>query len=91
MGDRPYRGYALEKEAMVLDYLCNGLVGYPDTAVARQEQQKGLEVFRKTMQIQTVETVQDNEFHKIYNNSFSRCRSGFDEYAKVNLTSKYRK
>ena len=71
--------------------MCNGLVGYPDTAVARQEQQKGHEVFRNTMKMQTVKTVQDNEFNKIYNNSFSRCRSRFDEYAKVNLTSRERK
>ena len=33
--NRPNRSHALEKKAKVLDYLCNGLVGYPDTAVAR--------------------------------------------------------
>lgn len=82
---------AHEKENEVLNYLCNGLVNFPDTCVARQEQQKGLEVFRKTMLMQSVRCAQDNEFHKIYHNSFSRCRSRFDEYARVSLTSKERK
>ncbi len=75
----------------VLDYLCNDLEDSPDTSVARCEQQKGLEVFRKTMLMQSVEDMQENEYHSIYQNSFSRCRSRFDEYYRVSLTSKERK
>lgn len=78
---------AILKNKEVLEYLHNGLVNSPDTIAARHEQQKGLEVFRKTMLIQSIECMQDNEFHKIYYNSFSRCRSRFDEYARVSLTS----
>lgn len=82
---------AQEKEAEVIAYLHNGLVDSPDTSTARYEQQKGLEVFRKTMMMQTVRCMKDNEFHKIYQNSFSRCRSRFDEYSRVSLTSKKRR
>lgn len=82
---------ALAKEEEVLKYLCNGLVNSPDTNAARCEQQKGLEVFRKTMKMQTVQCMQENEFRKIYQNSFSRCRSRFDEYSRISLTSKERK
>lgn len=82
---------ALKKEEEVLDYLCNGLENSPDTSAARCDQQKGLEVFRKTMMMQTVRCMQDNEFHRIYQNSFSRCRSRFDEYSRVSLTSKKRR
>lgn len=81
---------ALEKENEVFSYLSNGLKGMPDTSTARYEQQKGLEVFRKTMMMQTVRCMKDNEFHKIYENSFSRCRSRWDEYSRVSLTSKKR-
>lgn len=81
---------AIEKEKEVLGYLCNGLVNSPDTNAARCEQQKGLEVFRKTMLMQSVEDMQDNEFHKIYQSSFSRCRSRYDEWFRVSLTSKLR-
>lgn len=82
---------ALAKDTEVLDYLCNGLVDSPDTNAARCEQQKGLEVFRKTTRMQTIRCMQDNEFRKIYQNSFSRCRSRFDEYSKVSLTSNERR
>lgn len=75
----------------VLAYLCNGLENSPDTSSARAEQQKGLEVFRETMLMQSVEDMQDNEYHRIYQNSFSRCRSRFDEHFRVSLTSKERK
>ena len=82
---------ALAKEDELLDYLCNGLVDSPDTSAARCKQQKGLKVFKNTMLLQTVRSMQDNEFQKIYQNSFSRCRSRFDEYSRVSLTSKERK
>lgn len=82
---------ALDKERKVLDYLSNDLEDSPDTAAARCEQQKGLEVFRKTMLMQTVRCMQDNEFYKIYQNSFSRCRSRLDEHSRVSLTSKKRR
>lgn len=75
----------------VLEYLCNGLKNSPDTSAARCEQQKGLEVFRETMLMQSVEDMQDNEYHRIYQNSFSRCRSRVDERSRVSLTSKERK
>ncbi len=81
---------ASTKEEEVFSYLSNGLKGMPDTSPARYEQQKGLEVFRKTMMMQTVRCMKDNEFHKIYENSFSRCRSRWDEYSRVSLTSKKR-
>jgi hypothetical protein len=79
---------ALKKEEILLNYLCNDLVDSPDTSVARCKQQKGLEVFKETMLLHTVKSMQDNEFQKIYQNSFSRCRSRFDEYSRVSLTSK---
>ena len=82
---------AMAKIKEVHGYLCNGLVDSPDTSVARYEQQKGLEVFRKTHQMLTDETMQDNDFHKIYQNKSFGCRSRFDEFARVSLTSKERK
>ena len=82
---------AIAKSKEVLGYLSNGLIDSPDTAVARYEQQKGLEVFRKTHQMHTAETMQDCDFHKIYQNKSFGCRSRFDEFARVSLTSKERK
>lgn len=82
---------ALEKSKEVLEYLCNDLVDSPDTHAARCEQQKGLEVFRQTMKMQSIRCMKDNEFHRTYQNSFSRCRSRFDEYSRISLTSKERK
>ncbi len=78
---------AVEMERRLLDgYLCNDLVDSPDTSVARAKQMKGIETFKETMRLHTVKTMQDNEFQKIYVNSFSRCRSRFDEYSRVDLT-----
>ena len=78
---------AVEMERRLLDgYLCNDLVDSPDTSVARAKQQKGIEVFKETMLLHTVETMQDSEFQETYVNSFSRCRSRFDEYSRVDLT-----
>ena len=82
---------AIAKIKEVHGYLSNGLVDSPDTSVARYEQQKGLEVFRKTHQIHTDETMQDCDFHKIYQNKSFGCRSRFDEFSRVSLTSKERK
>lgn len=82
---------ALEKERVLLEYLSNNLIDSPDTSVARCKQQEGLEVFKDLMLLQSAKDMQDNEFKKIYQNSFSRCRSRFDEYSKVSLTSKERK
>jgi hypothetical protein len=82
---------AMQKEKTLLDYLCNDLVDSPDTSVARMKQQKGLEVFKQTMLLHTVRTMQDTEFQKTYVNSFSRCRSRFDEFSRVCLTSRERK
>lgn len=80
-------GIAKAKEKELLAYLCNGLVDSPDTPAARYKQMQGIEVFKKTASMQTVRNMQDNEYYGIYNNSFSRCRSRFDEYPRVNLTS----
>ncbi len=62
-----------------------------DTPSSRVEQQKGLEVRRATAEMLTVKDMQDLEYHKPYQNSFSRCRSRFDEHSRVSLTSKKRK
>lgn len=79
---------AIAKNEEVLAYLRNGLVDSPDTIAARYEQQKGLEVFRETDQMlsKNIEAMQDLEFHKIYWNR-SGCRTRFDEFARVSLTS----
>jgi hypothetical protein len=83
---------AMKKEERLLDgYLCNGLVDSPDTSVARRKQQKGLEVFRDIMLLHTVETMQEINFQHTYVNSFSRCRSRFDEFSRVCLGSRERK
>ena len=78
---------ALEKSKEVLEYLCNGLEDSPDTHAARCEQQKGLEVFGQTARMQSIACMKDNEFHGAYRNSFSRCRSRFDEWERISLTS----
>ncbi len=82
---------AKAKEEEVLKYLCNGLVNSPDTRAARFKQQQGLEVFRHAAFLRTVDIMKSNAYQEIYNNSFSRCRSRFDEYSRVSLTSKERK
>ena len=83
---------ALAKEDEVLKYLCNGLPeGRPNTAAARCEEQKGLEVFRKTMKTQSVACMQENEFRKIYQNSFPGVRTRFQEYSRISLASVERK
>lgn len=85
---------AMEKEKRLLDgYLCNGLVNSPDTSVARRKQQRGLglEVFEQIMLMHTVETMQEINFQHTYVNSFSRCRSRFDEFSRVSLASVERK
>lgn len=82
---------AQSKENDVLDYICNGLVNSPDTIAGRFKQQQDLEVFRQSALLQTVDIMQSNDYQEIYKNSFSRCRSRFDEYARVSLTSKERK
>lgn len=82
---------AKAKEEEVLKYLCNGLVNSPDTIAGRFQQQQGLEVFRKSIFLQTADIMKSNDYQEIYKNSFSRCRSRFDEYARFSLTSKERK
>lgn len=76
----------------VIDYLHVDLE-YPavDTSSSRQQQQKGLEVFRDTMNMLTVKDMQDLEYIKVYQNSFSRCRSRYDEHSRVSLASEKRK
>ena len=74
----------------VINYLCVDIEDPVDTPVSRAEQQKGLEVFRKTMLMLSADDMADNEYCEIYKNSFSRCRSRFDEYSRVLLTSKLR-
>lgn len=79
---------ANSKTQEVLDYLCIDLENPVDTSASRAEQQKGLEVFRQTMIMLTVEDMQDCEYFKFYQNS--RTRSRFDERFRVSLTSKNR-
>lgn len=82
---------AKAKENDVLDYICNGLVNSPDTIAGRFKQLQGLEVFRKSISLQTADIMKSNDYQEIYKNSFSRCRSRFDEYGRISLTSKERK
>lgn len=82
---------AKAKETELLQYLCNGIIDSPDTSAARYKQQQGIDVFKKTASMQTIRMMQDNEYQNIYWNSFSRCRSRFDEYPRILLTSKERK
>lgn len=84
-------GIAKAKETELLAYLCNGLENLPDTPAARYKQMQGIEVFKKVAAHQTVRNMQDNDYHGILNNSFSRCRSRFDEYPRILLTSRERK
>ena len=79
------------KEKKLLDYLCNGLENSPDTSTARCKQQVGLEVFKETMRLHTVRTMQDIQLMKVYENSFSRCRSRFDEFSRVSLGARERR
>lgn len=79
---------ANSKTQEVLDYLCINLENSVDTSASRAEQQKGLEVFRQTMIMLTVEDMQDCEYMRIYQNS--RIRSFFDEHFRISLTSKNR-
>lgn len=68
---------ALAKEDEVLKYLCNGLPeGRPDTAAARCEEQKGLEVFRKTAKMLSLKCMKLNHYQRICENSFSRVEAG---------------
>ena len=82
---------AIKKEEKLLSYLSNGLENSPDTSVARAKQQEGLEVFRELMLFQTAKDMQDSLWNKVYQNSFSRCRSRFDEPSKVSLGSRERR
>lgn len=74
----------------VINYLHIDIEDPVDTPVSRAEQQKGLEVFRKTMLMLSANDMEDNEYCEIYKNSFSRCRSRFDEFSRVSLTSTLR-
>lgn len=81
---------AIAKNKEVMDYLHNGLLNQPDTIGARYEQQKGLEVFRKTDRMLTPEIMQDLQFERIYHNCGFGMRSRFNEYARVTLASRDR-
>lgn len=78
---------AIAKNKEVMDYLHNGLRDQLDTIGARHEQQKGLEVFRKTDRMLTPEIMQELQFQRIYNNCGFGMRSRFNEMARVCLTS----
>lgn len=79
---------ANSKTQEVINYLCIDLENPVDTSTSRAKQQKGLETFRKTMSMLTVQDMQDCEYFKFYQNS--RTRSRFDERFRVSLTSKNR-
>lgn len=82
---------AVQKEEKLLDYLCNDLEDSPDTSVARAKQQEGLEVFKETRLLETAKHIREKDFKQFYKNSFSRCRSRFDEFSKVSLGARERR
>lgn len=84
-------GIAKAKEKELLAYLCNGIENSPDTPAARYKQMRGIEVFKKVAEHQTVRNMQDNDYCEIYKNKSFGCRSRFQEPYRINLTSRERR
>ena len=62
----------------------------PDTCAVRAQEKEISLPFKLTRRVLTVEGMRDNSYYRIYENSFSRCRSRFDEYGRVSLREKTR-
>lgn len=67
------------------------LADLPDTAAVRAAEVEHSDIFRSTYRRLTARGMRENHYYRIYENSFSRCRTRFDECGRVSLTSKKRK
>ena len=61
---------------------------FPDTCAVRAMEKEMSLPFKLTRRVLTVEGMRDNSYYRINENSFSRCRSRFDEFGRVSLTEK---
>ena len=67
------------------------LADLPDTYAVRAQEVKHSHIFRSTYRRLTAQGMHENRYYRIYENSFSRCRTRFDECGRVSLTSKKRR
>lgn len=62
----------------------------PDTRTVRAKEKDDVILFHLTQQILTERGMRENQYYRIYENSFSRCRNRLDERGRVSLNSKNR-
>ena len=58
--------------------------------IIRAREKRDAILFTETQQMLTVKGMRENQYYRIYENSFSRSRNRFDECGRVSLTSKNR-
>lgn len=63
---------------------------FPDTCAVRAKEKRDAVLFRLTHQILSENGIRENQYYRIYENSFSRARNRLDECGRVSLTSRNR-
>lgn len=70
----------------ILSLFKSNTADLPDCCAVRAEEKGDSDVFKFLRKL-SVRGMKDNWYYRIYENSFSRARSRFDECGRVNLTS----